>query len=157
MFGEQYSQFLHVFYAISPACPVSPVFRLTQSNSEPPHKPMSARSPFALKKNHLSLCPRFQPHKISTFSSPFFIAVEQAARDIERERRGRESATRAKEKLLDDNAQLRAEMTKAEERAASLEDRLTATRRCVASFKLPFLGGGLRESLRCIAMGCWCE
>ncbi|CAM9576248.1 unnamed protein product [Pylaiella littoralis] len=54
---------------------------------------------------------------------------QQAARDIERERRGRESATRAKEKLLDDNARLRAEMTKAEERAASLEDRLTETRR----------------------------
>lgn len=41
---------------------------------------------------------------------------------------------RAKEKLLDDNAQLRAEMSKAEERAASLENRLTATRRCVFVF-----------------------
>ncbi|CAN0457526.1 unnamed protein product, partial [Ectocarpus sp. 12 AP-2014] len=62
--------------------------------------------------------------------------VSQAARDIERERRGREAAIRAKDKLLEDNAQLRVEVTKAEERAASLEDRLTETRRWVPS------GGG---------------
>lgn len=57
--------------------------------------------------------------------------MRQAARDLQRERRGRESATTAKEKVLEDNAQLRAEITKAEERSAALESRLTETRRCV--------------------------
>lgn len=68
-------------------------------------------------------------HTTRSFTRAFLPYPTQAASDIERERRGRESANRAKEKLLEDNAQLRAEMTRAEERAASLEDRLTTTRR----------------------------
>lgn len=53
----------------------------------------------------------------------------QAARDLEKERRLRENATRAKEKVLDESAKLRAEMSKTEDRAAALETRLTEARR----------------------------
>ena len=73
----------------------------------------------------------------------FAIAFErsvQAARDLERERRGREGATKAKERVLEDNAKLRAEITKMEERITGLEERLTETRRCVFACAGPACG-----------------
>lgn len=55
----------------------------------------------------------------------------QAARDLEKEKQGKESATKAKEKLLEDNANLRAKMTEMEKSIDRLKGCLKETRRCV--------------------------